>query len=60
MVVTLGQQNNIGENPIVIMYTYINRHAGTPNRNKTQNNVVEQSSNKIDYDNSAIEPYDKL
>ena len=31
MVVTLGQQNNIGEKPTVILYTYyiiINRHAG--------------------------------
>ena len=30
MVVTLGQQYNIGEKPtVVILYTYINRHAGT-------------------------------
>ena len=30
MVVTLGQQYNVGEKPIVILYTYyINRHAGT-------------------------------
>ena len=29
MVVTLGQQLNVGENPPVILYTYINRHAGT-------------------------------
>ena len=26
---TLGQQYNIGEKPTVILYTYINRHAGT-------------------------------
>ena len=25
----LGQQYNIGEKPTVILYTYINRHAGT-------------------------------
>ena len=30
MVVTLGQQYNIVENPTVILYTYINRHAGAP------------------------------
>ena len=27
----LGQHYNIGEKPTVILYTYINRHAGTPN-----------------------------
>ena len=27
MVVTLGQQYNVGEKPTVIMYTYINHHA---------------------------------
>ena len=26
----LGQQYNVGEKPIVILYTCINRHAGTP------------------------------
>ena len=31
MVVTLGQQYDIGEEPTVILYTYIiNRHAMTP------------------------------
>ena len=35
MVVTLGQQYNSGEKPTVMMYTtYINRHAGTPDKNK--------------------------
>ena len=29
-VVTSGQQYNIGEEPTVILYTYINRHAGAP------------------------------
>ena len=38
MVVTLGQQYNVGEKPTVILYTYINRHAGTPDKNI--NNVV--------------------
>ena len=28
MVVTLGQQYNIEEKPTVILYSYINRHAG--------------------------------
>ena len=27
MVVTLGQQYNVGEKPTVILYTYINHHA---------------------------------
>ena len=42
MVVTLGQQYNVGEKPTVILYTYINRHAGTPDRHQKQNrnNVV--------------------
>ena len=35
MVVTLGQLYNVGEKPTVILYTYINRHAGTPHQNKT-------------------------
>ena len=30
MVVTLGQQNNVGKKPTVILYTYINRHAEPP------------------------------
>ena len=34
MVVTLGQQYNTGEKPTVMLYTYINRHAGTPDKNK--------------------------
>ena len=42
MVVTLGQQYNVGEKPTVILYTYINRHAGTPAKKQKQNknNVV--------------------
>ena len=36
MVVTLGQQYNFGEKPSVILYTYINRHAGTPDTHQTQ------------------------
>ena len=44
MVVTfLGQQYNTGEKPTVILYTYINRHAGTPDKKQKQNrnNVVQ-------------------
>ena len=29
-VTTSGQQYNVGEKPSVILYTYINLHAGTP------------------------------
>ena len=29
-VTTSGRQYNIGEKPSVILYTYINLHAGTP------------------------------
>ena len=36
MVVTLGQQYNVGEKPTVILYTYINHHAQPPIM--TQNN----------------------
>ena len=32
MEITLGQQYNVGEKPTVILYTYINRHAGTPGK----------------------------
>ena len=32
MVVTLGQQYYVGDKPTVILYTYINRHAGTPDQ----------------------------
>ena len=28
----LGQQYNVGEKPTVILYTYINRHAGAPEK----------------------------
>ena len=46
MVVILGQQYNIGEKPTVILYTYINRHAGTPAKQRRQNST---SSNIIIY-----------
>ena len=38
MVVILGRQDGVGEKPAVILYTYIYRHAGAPNKkqNKTE------------------------
>ena len=43
MVVTSGQQYHVGEKPTVILHTYINRHAGTPDKKQKQNrnNVVQ-------------------
>ena len=32
MEISLGQQYNVGEKPTVILYTSINRHAGTPEK----------------------------
>ena len=45
MVATLGQQYNVGEKPTVILYTFINRHAGTPDKKQKQNrnNVVQRA-----------------
>ena len=51
MVVTLGQQYNIGEKPTVILYSYINRHAGTPDKRRIQS----ASSNNEDESNTIIE-----
>ena len=57
--VTLGQQYNIGEKPTVILYTYINRHAGTPEKNKNKKTAkTEQhitSSNNKDKSNTTLE-----
>ena len=40
MVVTLGQEHHVGEEPTVILYTtYINRHAGTPNKTKIEDTM---------------------
>ena len=36
MVVTLGQQYYVGDKSTVILYTYINRHAGTPDKHQKQ------------------------
>ena len=40
MVGTMSQQYNIGEKPTVILYTHINRHAGTPKKRLTNKNIV--------------------
>ena len=53
MVITLGQQYNVGEKPAVILYTYINRHAGTPTKGKTKQ--YRTSSNNKDKYNTIIE-----
>ena len=45
MVVTLGQQYNTGEKPTIMLYTYINGHAGTPDKNKTKTFRVYSTSN---------------
>ena len=42
MVITLGQQYHVGEKPTVILYTYINRHAGTPTKGKTKQYIIKQ------------------
>ena len=42
IIVTLDQQYSVGEKPTVILYPYINRHAGTAKQNK--NNVVYTSN----------------
>ena len=35
MQITLGQQYNVGEKPTVILYIYINRHVGTPEKHSS-------------------------
>ena len=48
LTVTLGQQYNIGEKPTVVLYTYINRHAGTPEKQrKTKKYIIKHGSNNI-------------
>ena len=41
MVVILVQQYNTGEKPSVMLYTYINRHAETPDKNRNKTIVVQ-------------------
>ena len=52
MQITLGQQyGNIEEKPTVILYSYINRHAGTPEKRKRQDKT---SSNSKDESNTSL------
>ena len=55
MTVTLGQQYNIGEKPTVILYTYINRHAGTPEKQLLFKAVVKRKHPRI----PAFQPFMK-
>ena len=57
MVVTLGQQCNVGEKPSVMLYTYIDRQAGTPDKTKPKHCSIELDRLIIIYDNNVIEPY---
>ena len=45
VVVTLDQQYNVGEKPTVILCTYTNRHAGTPNKKEKKKNRNKVSHN---------------
>ena len=40
VVVTLGQQYDTGEKPTVMIYTYINRHEGAPDKKQNKNILV--------------------
>ena len=54
MVVTLGQQYNVGEKPTVILYTYT-MHSHQSLVNITT--VVHSYEDSTNVDNSTIEPY---
>ena len=43
----VGSKYNTGEKPTVILYTYINRHAGTPDKNKTKQKQHSTTSNMV-------------
>ena len=50
-VTTSGRQYDIGEKPSVILYTYINLHAGTPKpQSFLSKSSVLQCSNMVLYD----------
>ena len=48
-VATLGQQYTVREKPTVILYTYIDRHAGTPEKQQKQKqrsaSIIKHGSN---------------
>ena len=47
MHITLGQQYNVGEKPTVILYTYINRHAGTPEKKRKEKKRKEKKRKEM-------------
>ena len=47
MEITLGQQYDVGEKPTVILYIYINRHAGTPENVKTKQRQCSTPSHMV-------------
>ena len=47
MVVALGQQYYVGDKPTVILYTYINRHARTPDKHQKQKHCNSTLSNMV-------------
>ena len=57
MVVTSGQQYNVGERPTVILHTYINSHAGSLNTTKRKDIQYTIKKLVIIYNNNSIEPY---
>ena len=59
MVVTLSQQYNTrGDTRTVMLYTYINRHAGTQDKNKIETFLVHNKIGCLYQDtcNSTIDP----
>ena len=47
VVLPLGQQYNIGEKPTVILYTYIDRQAGTPEKQRKQKHIPGSTSSNM-------------
>ena len=61
MVVTLGQQYNVGEkSPDIILYTYINRHVGTPEKQQKQKQCIVCSTSIIKHGRSSIMLHSRL
>ena len=57
MVVTLGQQHNVGEKPTVtLLYTYINHHA-QPTIINNITTVIYSYENDTNVNNSTIKSY---
>ena len=64
MVVTLGQQYNVGEKPTVILYTYIiamqghqqkGRQTNTSSNNKDKSNTIIETSTAEDHDDENLQ-----